>query len=53
MKKYIDVKDKKLAYIDQGKGDAIVFIIFPASSYLWRNIAPNFIKSHRIIVPDS
>ncbi len=53
MKKYIDVKDKKLAYIDQGKGDAIVFIHGnPASSYLWRNIAPNFIKSHRIIVPD-
>ena len=53
MKKYIDVKDQKLAYIDQGKGDAIVFIHGnPASSYLWRNIAPNFIKSHRIIVPD-
>ena len=53
MKKYIDVKDKKLAYIDQGKGDAIVFIHGnPTSSYLWRNIAPNFIKSHRIIVPD-
>ena len=53
MKKYIDVKGKKLAYIDQGKGDAIVFIHGnPASSYLWRNIAPNFIKSHRIIVPD-
>ena len=53
MKKYIDVKDKKLAYIDQGKGDAIVFIHGnPASSYLWRNIAPNFIKSYRVIVPD-
>ena len=53
MKKYIDVKGKKLAYIDQGKGDAIVFIHGnPTSSYLWRNIAPNFIKSHRIIVPD-
>ena len=53
MKKYINVKDKKLAYIDEGKGDAIVFIHGnPASSYLWRNIAPNFIKSHRIIVPD-
>ncbi len=53
MKKYIDVKGKKLSYIDEGKGDAIVFIHGnPASSYLWRNIAPNFIKSHRIIVPD-
>ena len=53
MKKYINVKDKKLAYIDEGKGDAIVFIHGnPTSSYLWRNIAPNFINSHRIIVPD-
>jgi haloalkane dehalogenase len=53
MKKYIEVKDKKLAYIDEGKGDAIVFIHGnPTSSYLWRNIAPNFIKSHRVIVPD-
>ena len=53
MKKYIDVKGKKLAYIDQGKGDAIVFIHGnPTSSYLWRNIAPNFIKSYRVIVPD-
>ena len=53
MKKYIDVKGKKLPYIDKGKGDAIVFIHGnPASSYLWRNIAPNFINSHRIIVPD-
>ena len=53
MKKYIKVKDKKLAYIDEGKGDAIVFIHGnPTSSYLWRNIAPNFVKSHRIIVPD-
>ena len=53
MKKYIEVKDKKLAYIDEGKGDTIVFIHGnPTSSYLWRNIAPNFEKSHRIIVPD-
>ena len=53
MKKYIKVNDKKLAYIDEGKGDAIVFIHGnPTSSYLWRNIAPNFEKSHRIIVPD-
>ena len=53
MKKYIDVKDKKLAYIDQGKGDAIVFIHGnPTSSSLWSNIAPNYIKSDRVIVPD-
>ena len=53
MKKFFKVRDKNLAYIDEGEGDAIVFIHGnPTSSYLWRNIAPNFIKSHRVISPD-
>ena len=53
MKKFFKVRDKNLAYIDQGEGDAIVFIHGnPTSSYLWRNIAPNFNSSHRVIVPD-
>ena len=53
MKKFFKVRDKKLAYIDEGEGDAIVFIHGnPTSSYLWRNIAPNFIKSYRVISPD-
>ena len=53
MKKFINVNGKKIAYIDEGIGDAIVFIHGnPTSSYLWRNIAPNFNKSFRVIVPD-
>ena len=53
MKKFFKVRDKNLAYIDEGEGDAIVFIHGnPTSSYLWRNIAPNFIKSYRVIAPD-
>ena len=47
------IRDRNLAYIDEGEGDAIVFIHGnPTSSYLWRNIAPNFNKSYRVIVPD-
>ena len=53
MKNFLEVNGKNLAYIDEGEGDAIVFIHGnPTSSYLWRNIAPNFNSSHRVIVPD-
>ena len=53
MKNFLKVRGKNLAYIDEGEGDAIVFIHGnPTSSYLWRNIAPNFNSSHRVIVPD-
>ena len=53
MKNFLEVKGKNLAYVDEGEGDAIVFIHGnPTSSYLWRNIAPNFNSSHRVIVPD-
>ena len=53
MKNFLKVRGKNLAYIDEGEGDAIVFIHGnPTSSYLWRNIAPNFNQSYRVIVPD-
>jgi len=53
LKNFLEVKGKNLAYIDEGEGNAIVFIHGnPTSSYLWRNIAPNFNSSHRVIVPD-
>tara|TARA_B100001093_G_C26592878_1_gene912336 strand:+ start:40 stop:894 length:855 start_codon:yes stop_codon:yes gene_type:complete len=53
LKNFLKVRGKNLAYIDEGEGDAIVFIHGnPTSSYLWRNIAPNFNSSHRVIVPD-
>ena len=53
MKNFLKVRGKNLAYIDEGEGDAIIFIHGnPTSSYLWRNIAPNFNKSYRVVVPD-
>ena len=52
-KKYIEIGDKKMAVIDEGAGEPIVFLHGnPTSSYLWRNIAPNFKETNRIIVPD-
>ena len=52
-KKYIEVLGKKMAYIDHGEGDSIVFLHGnPASSFLWRNITPYLEGMGRIIVPD-
>ena len=40
-KKFITVNGQRMAYIDEGEGDAIVFSHGnPTSSYLWRNIMP-------------
>ena len=52
-KKYKEILGKKMAYIEHGKGDTIVFLHGnPASSYLWRNITPHVEGLGRIIVPD-
>ena len=52
-KKYIEILGKKMAYIDHGEGDPIVFLHGnPASSFLWRNITPHLEGLGRIIVPD-
>ena len=52
-KKYIEIAGKKMAVIDEGSGEPIVFLHGnPTSSYLWRNIAPKFKETNRIIVPD-
>src|ERR1700722_4307542 len=40
--KYLDVKGSRMAYVDEGEGDAIVFAHGnPTSSYLWRNVMPH------------
>ena len=40
-KKFMTVNGQRMAYIDEGEGDAIVFSHgYPTSSYLWRNIMP-------------
>ena len=52
-KKYLEINGKNMAVIDEGSGEPIVFLHGnPTSSYLWRNIAPNFKETNRIIVPD-
>lgn len=40
-KKTITVNGRRMSYIDEGEGDAIVFQHGnPTSSYLWRNVMP-------------
>ena len=52
-KKHIKIKDKEMAYVDEGQGDPIVFLHGnPTSSYLWRNIAPHVEGLGRIVIPD-
>lgn len=42
-----------MAYLDEGEGDAIVFLHGnPTSSYLWRNIIPHVSDLGRCIAPD-
>lgn len=52
--KYIDILGSKMAYVDQGEGDPILFLHGqPTSSYLWRNIMPFLEDKGRIIAPDN
>ncbi len=47
------VMGKELSFVDEGKGDPIVFLHGnPASSYVWRNILPFMTKYGRCIAPD-
>ncbi|GGX97236.1 hypothetical protein [Pseudoduganella dura] len=41
-KKYLDIHAHKMAYIDEGEGQTILFQHGnPTSSYLWRNVMPH------------
>lgn len=52
--KYIEILGSKMAYIDEGKGDPILFLHGqPTSSYLWRNIMPHLENQGRVIAPDN
>ena len=52
-KKYQIVHGKRMAYIDEGSGDPIVFLHGnPTSSYLWRNVMPHLEGRGRLIAPD-
>jgi len=52
-KRYMTVNGQRMAYIDEGEGDAIVFAHRnPTSSYLWRNIMPACQGLGRLIACD-
>ena len=52
-KKSVTVNGHKMAYVERGSGDAIVFLHGnPTSSYLWRNIMPHVEDKGRCLAPD-
>lgn len=52
-KKFIEIKGRRMACIDEGEGDAIVFQHGnPTSSYLWRNVMPHCRGLGRLIACD-
>jgi len=52
-RKYLRVLDSRMAYVDVGNGDPIVFLHGnPTPSYLWRNIIPYLLPFGRCLAPD-
>jgi haloalkane dehalogenase len=52
-KQYREALGRKMAYVEVGQGDPIVFLHGnPTSSYLWRNIIPYLADRGRCIAPD-
>ena len=48
-----EVNGKRMAYVDEGQGDAIVFQHGnPSSSYLWRNVMPHLEGLGRLVACD-
>ena len=51
--KKIEIKGSKIHYLEQGKGDPVIFLHgMPTSSYLWRNIIPALSDKAWCIAPD-
>jgi haloalkane dehalogenase len=52
-KKFVRINGKRMAYMERGSGDPILFLHGnPTSSYLWRNIIPHVAHRGRCIAPD-
>ena len=52
-KKFATVRGRRMAYLDEGEGDAIVFQHGnPTSSYLWRNVMPHCRGLGRLVACD-
>jgi haloalkane dehalogenase len=51
--RFRDINGQRMAYIDEGEGDAIVFQHGnPTSSYLWRNVMPHLEGLGRLVACD-
>lgn len=52
--KYVNILGSKMAYVDEGEGNPILFLHGqPTSSSLWRNIMPHLEGRGRLIAPDN
>ena len=52
-KKFKTIHGKRMAYVEVGTGDPIVFLHGnPTSSYLWRNEMPHLEGHGRLVAPD-
>lgn len=52
-RRFATIEGSRMAYIDEGHGDPIVFLHGnPTSSYLWRNVLPHLVAHGRCIAPD-
>lgn len=52
-KKFAQILDRRMGYIDEGNGSAVVFQHGnPTSSYLWRNVMPHCSGLGRLVAPD-
>jgi len=52
-RKFVDIHGKRMAYVEMGEGDPILFQHGnPTSSYLWRNIMPHLADQGRCIAVD-
>jgi haloalkane dehalogenase len=52
-KKYVKIKGLTMAYVEEGSGDAIVFLHGnPSSSFEWRKVIPHLVGLGRCIAPD-
>jgi haloalkane dehalogenase len=52
-KKFVEVNGRRMAFVETGEGDPIVFLHGnPTSSYLWRNVIPSVADLGRCLAPD-
>ncbi len=52
-KQKVTIHGLKMAYVEEGKGDPILFLHGnPSSSYEWRNVIPHLVGMGRCIAPD-